>query len=196
MNWSYESYLFCLTSASFISVQRSHLFCPKQTAVATARYSAVRGVEELSASCVYIVSHCGPPQRRPALGQVHRGTCHRAACAASRWAIARSSPHPSALSRPCLRPSERVPARSVPSKPPPGAAAPLEAVLTGRNGPGRARMVANRAGTALTCTVRTGRKSERRDSSLARAETGTRKDGVRTRGTEPAIATVTCHVWV
>ena len=32
---------------------------------------------------------------------------------------ARSSPHPSALFRPCLRSSERVPARSVPSKPPP-----------------------------------------------------------------------------
>ena len=30
---------------------------------------------------------------------------------------ARSSPHPSALFRPCLRPSERAPARSVPSKP-------------------------------------------------------------------------------
>ena len=29
---------------------------------------------------------------------------------------ARSSPHPSALFRPCLRPSERVPARSVPLK--------------------------------------------------------------------------------
>ena len=62
-----------------------------------------------------------------------------------------SSPHPSALFRPCLRPSERVPARSVPSKPPPAA---LEAVLTGRNGPGRARTVANRAGTALTGAVR------------------------------------------
>ena len=34
---------------------------------------------------------------------------------------ARSSPHPSALFRPCLRPSERVPARSVRSKSPPGA---------------------------------------------------------------------------
>ena len=34
---------------------------------------------------------------------------------------ARSSPHPSALFRPCLQPSERVTARSVPSKPPPGA---------------------------------------------------------------------------
>ena len=36
---------------------------------------------------------------------------------------------------------------------------PLEAVLTGRNGPGRARTVANRAGTALTGAVRTGRNS-------------------------------------
>ena len=33
----------------------------------------------------------------------------------------RSSPHPSTLFRPCLRPSERVPVRSVPSKPPPDA---------------------------------------------------------------------------
>ena len=32
------------------------------------------------------------------------------------------SPHPSALFRPCLQPSERALARSVPSKPPPGAA--------------------------------------------------------------------------
>ena len=36
----------------------------------------------------------------------------------------------------------------------------LEAVLTGRNGPGRARTVANRAGTALTGAVRTGPQSE------------------------------------
>ena len=45
---------------------------------------------------------------------------------------ARFSPHPSALFRPCMRPSERVPARSVPSKPPP---APLKAVSRkqGRN---------------------------------------------------------------
>ena len=35
----------------------------------------------------------------------------------------------------------------------------LEAVLTGRNGPGRARTVANRVGTALTGAVRTGLKS-------------------------------------
>ena len=34
--------------------------------------------------------------------------------------------------------------------------APLEAVLTGSNGPGRARTVANRAGTALMGVVRTG----------------------------------------
>ena len=39
---------------------------------------------------------------------------------------ARYSPHPSAPCRPCLQPSERVPARSVPSKPPPVApGAPL-----------------------------------------------------------------------
>ena len=35
--------------------------------------------------------------------------------------VARVSPHPSALLRPCLRPSERVSVRSVPSKPPPAA---------------------------------------------------------------------------
>ena len=34
--------------------------------------------------------------------------------------------------------------------------APLEAVLTGRNGPGRTRTLANRAETALTGVVRTG----------------------------------------
>ena len=34
---------------------------------------------------------------------------------------------------------------------------PLEEVLTERNGPVRARTVANRAGTALTGAVRTGR---------------------------------------
>ena len=59
---------------------------------------------------------------------------------------ARSSPHPSALFRPCLRPSERVPAYQN----------RLQQVLSGRNGPGRARTVANRAGTALTVAVRTG----------------------------------------
>ena len=65
----------------------------------------------------------------------------------------RSSPHPSALFLSSLRPSERVPARSVPSKPPPS---PLGGGLTGRNGRGRARTFANRAGTALTGAVRTG----------------------------------------
>ena len=65
---------------------------------------------------------------------------------------ARSSQHPAALFRPCLRPSERVPARSVSSKPPPAA---LGAGLTGRNGPGRARTIAIRAGAALTGAVRT-----------------------------------------
>ena len=39
------------------------------------------------------------------------------------------------------------------------AAARLEAVLTGRSGPRRARTVANRAGTALTGAVRTELKS-------------------------------------
>ena len=70
----------------------------------------------------------------------------------------RSSPHPSALFRPCLRPSERVPARSVRSKPPPTAAGDG---LTRRNGPGRARTVSNRAETALTGAVRTGLESRR-----------------------------------
>ena len=44
----------------------------------------------------------------------------RVAAAAAETGVstnARSSPHPSALFRPCLRPSECVPARSVPSKP-------------------------------------------------------------------------------
>ena len=69
---------------------------------------------------------------------------------------ARSSPHPSALSRLRLRPFERVSARSVTSKPPPAA---LGAVLTGRNGPRRARTVANRAVKALTSAARTGPKA-------------------------------------
>ena len=38
------------------------------------------------------------------------------------YTYTRSSPQPSALLQPCLRPSERVAARSVPLKPPPGAA--------------------------------------------------------------------------
>ena len=66
---------------------------------------------------------------------------------------ARSSPHPSALHRPCLRPSERP-------------APPLEAGLTGRNGPGRARAVANRTGSALTGAVRTGRYAARQRGHL------------------------------
>ena len=61
-----------------------------------------------------------------------------------------------ALFRPCLRPSERAPARSVPSRPPP-AAAGGGFDGTERAGPGRAQTVANRAGTALTGAVRTGR---------------------------------------
>ena len=96
---------------------------------------------------------------------------------------ARPSPHPSALFQPCLRPSERVPVRSVPSKllsaavsgfdapsaagsgfdAPSAAFAPpalLGTVLTRHNGPGRARTVTNRAGTALTGAVRTGLKSK------------------------------------
>ena len=54
-----------------------------------------------------------------------------------------------------VRPSERVPVRSVPSKPPP-VRRRLEALLTGRNGPERDQTVANRARTALTGAVRTG----------------------------------------
>ena len=65
----------------------------------------------------------------------------------------RSSPHPSALFRPCLRPFERVPARSVSSK---RLQRRLAAVLSGQNGPGRTRTVTNRAGTALTGAMRTG----------------------------------------
>ena len=66
---------------------------------------------------------------------------------------ARSPPHPSALFRPCLQPSERVPASSFLSKSPPAA---LEAILTGRKGLGRAGTAANSAETALTGAVRTG----------------------------------------
>ena len=71
---------------------------------------------------------------------------------------ARSSPHPSALLRPCLRPSECVPDRSVLSKT--ASWRRLEAVLTGWNRPERARTVANRAGAALTGAVRTGLESQ------------------------------------
>ena len=46
----------------------------------------------------------------------------RDAAAAAGLCNARSSPHPSALFRPCLRPSEHVPVRSIPSKPPPAPA--------------------------------------------------------------------------
>ena len=65
---------------------------------------------------------------------------------------ARSSPHPSALFRPCCdRPSASPP---VPCRQ--RAPAATDAVLTGRNGPGRAWTVANRAGIGLTDAVRTG----------------------------------------
>ena len=78
----------------------------------------------------------------------------------------RSSPHPSALFGPvCDRPSasrfvlfrENRPQRR------------LGAVLTGRNGPGHARTVANRAGTALTGAVRTGGKTGARAPASERA---------------------------
>ena len=42
---------------------------------------------------------------------------------------------------------------------PGGAWRRMEAVLTGQNGPGRLWTVTNRAGTALTGAVRTGRES-------------------------------------
>ena len=95
------------------------------------------------------------PRRRSSLTGV---ACGRATVTHGHGPIeprcyARSSPHPSALLRPCVRPSERVPASSVPSKPPPVAAG---GGLTERAGPGRARTVAKRAGTALTGAVRTG----------------------------------------
>ena len=91
--------------------------------------------------------------------QYHPGSADNSPAVSCWQSQALSSPHPSALFRPCLRPSERVPARSAPSKPPP---APLEAVLSGTaNGPGRAQTVANRAGTALTGAVRTGLQSPR-----------------------------------
>ena len=49
-----------------------------------------------------------------------------------------------------------VRARLGPFRPVKTAPAPLEAVLMGQNGPGRARTVADRAETALTGAVRTG----------------------------------------
>ena len=74
---------------------------------------------------------------------------------------ARTSPHQSALFQPCLRPFERVTARSVQSKPPPAAAGGAF------DGPGGARTVANRAGTALTGAVRTGLNRAREGGRLA-----------------------------
>ena len=71
-----------------------------------------------------------PRRRRSRQGQVSGGPDD---------SKARSSPHPSALLRSCLRLSERVPARTVPSKPPPTA-------------PGGG------AGAALTGAVRTALK--------------------------------------
>ena len=68
----------------------------------------------------------------------------------------RSSPHPSALCRFCLRPSKRDPARSVPSKYP---SAIPEGGFDGRNRPGRPRTVANRVETAPTGAMRTGNRS-------------------------------------
>ena len=66
---------------------------------------------------------------------------------------ARSSPHPSAPFPPCLRPSERVPVRSVPSKPPPGGPGGgfdgTERTVTRSDGRKQAR-------AALTGAVRTG----------------------------------------
>ena len=85
-----------------------------------------------------------------------------------------------------LRPSEGAPARSVQSKPPPAA---LGAVLTGRNGPGRARTVANRAGTALTGAVRTGPNMTPRD---VRDPTRTAIMTVETRGRPGPGAGLTC----
>ena len=87
-------------------------------------------------------------RRRRSQGVTHDTRWSRS-CSSGRVTIsdARSSPHPSALLRPRLRPSERVPARSVPSKPP------------GFDGPRRARTVASRAGAARTGAVRTGRKT-------------------------------------
>ena len=67
----------------------------------------------------------------------------------------RSSPHPLALSRPCWRPSERVPARPV-HTPQPHAGAPGGG-FDATERAGRARTVAKRVGTALTGAVRTGR---------------------------------------
>ena len=72
-----------------------------------------------------------------------------------------------------------VRARPGPFRPPKIASSALEAVLTGRNGPGRARTVANRAGngrkqagTALTGAVRTGLHCRSRAAACGRRGTG------------------------
>ena len=98
---------------------------------------------------------CNPSDERRLAGKLshlRRRACH-----------ARSSPHPSALFRPCLRPSERVPvvrsSRCNPFRPVKTASSGAGAVSTGQNGPGCARTVANRAGTALTGAVMTGHQT-------------------------------------
>ena len=73
----------------------------------------------------------------------------------------------------------------------------LEAVLTGRNGPGRARTVTNRAGTALTGAVRTGRDTRRRHQTTARQwaarhggrrrQTATRSDATVSQSPPPLV---------
>ena len=70
-------------------------------------------------------------------------------------------PGPRRTRRRCSRPVCDGPSasRSVPSRQN-RLQARLEAILTGRNEPGRAQMVANTAGTALTGAVRTGLQSD------------------------------------
>ena len=99
--------------------------------------------------------------RRPApAGRCYAmSTRPAAALCAARTSCVKPGPHRTRrCSGPvCDRPSasRRVPARQNRRQ------APLEAVLTGRNGPGHARTVANRAGTAPTDAVRTGLQSRR-----------------------------------
>ena len=80
---------------------------------------------------------------------------------------------PPALFRPCLRPSERVLAVPFRQNRLQRRSSVLETVLTGRNGSGRARIVANRAGTALTGAVRTGPQSADRSEVTSPGPAGT-----------------------
>ena len=81
---------------------------------------------------------------------------------AAQGAVNTVTPGPHRSSGPvCDRPSASRPVPPRQNRPQPA----LRAVLTGQNGPGRARTVANRAGTALTGAVRTGRWTSAADTA-------------------------------